>query len=136
MTRTVRALAAALAVAACVATTSPGASSLASLQLPTHRDLGGGPTALLTAQLVEEGGCVYATSTEGRSVPVWPTGYRLDGSEIKKGDQTVASLGSSAKLGGGGYDASQLDFLRTLMDSPLPTTCQASNYWLVTEVVP
>jgi hypothetical protein len=41
--------------------------------LPTHRDLGGGPTALLTAHLVEEGGCVYATSIDppsDRWVPV------------------------------------------------------------------
>lgn len=129
----------ALLLLGCDATPSrPQPSVIPGSALPTHRNLGGGPAALLTATLIEDGGCVYATteSPAGRWLPIWPSGYRRDGQAIKEGNNVVASVSAVAKLGGGEYHASQLDFLRTLLESPIPVSCQASEYWLVTEVVP
>jgi hypothetical protein len=106
--------------------------------LPTHKGLSGGPAALLTATLVADGGCVYASSTDptGRWLPIWPLGFQLDGQSIKNGSDVVAVISGVVKLGGGEYHASQVDFFRTLLTSPIPDACQSDEYWLVTEVIP
>ena len=82
--------------------------------------------------------CVYATSNPpaGRWLPIWPGGFDRDGQSIKDGHTVVASIGTVVKLGGGEYHASEMNFLRTLLISPIPDVCPASEYWLVMEVVP
>jgi hypothetical protein len=123
-------------VAAALLSTSCGPSSVGGL--PTHRDLGGGPAALLTGTLILEGSCLYAVGSEttGRWLPVWPPNFGLAGDVVMDGTRPVARVGDVVKLGGGEYAGHSSDFLRTLMDGDVPAECQHGAYWLVTEVVP
>jgi hypothetical protein len=105
--------------------------------LPSHKDLDAYPAALLTAELVVDGDCVFATNAEsgGRWLPIWPAGYSLENGVISDRDGPIARIGEGVKLGGGEYHASQSEFVQTLLVVPIPPSCQGGDYWLVSEVV-
>ena len=105
--------------------------------LPSHKDLSSYPAALLTAELVLDGECVFAANAEagGRWLPIWPNGYSLADGEISDRDGPIARIGDRVKLGGGEYHDSQFEFLRTLLVVPVPASCRGGDYWLVADVV-
>jgi hypothetical protein len=105
--------------------------------LPTHRDLDAYPAALLTADLVMDGECVFATNgkTGGRWLPIWPSGYSVANGVISDRDGPVARIGESVELGGGEYHDSRFDFVQTLLVVPIPSSCRGGDYWLVSDVL-
>ena len=106
--------------------------------LPTHRDLGGGPTALVEMQLVEDGGCIFGQSDDpaGRWLIVWPSGFRREGQQIVGSNGAVAILGEKASLTGGEYHANQLGFVESLLDTGSSIQCKSDEYFLATAVGP
>jgi hypothetical protein len=105
--------------------------------LPAHKDLSGYPAALLTAELVVEGECLFADSTEsaGRWLPIWPKGFALQDGVLTDPNGRVAAIGDTVKLGGGEYHDSDFDFVQTMLVVPVPASCRGGDYWLVSEVV-
>jgi hypothetical protein len=103
--------------------------------LISHRGLNGGPAALLEATLTRVGTCIYGENNDGEWLLVWPSGFRIQGDDIKNGSgSTVAAMGRKARLGGGEYHDSQYGFLRTLLNADVPSECRSKEYWLVTSV--
>lgn len=107
------------------------------IRLPTHRDLGGGPTALMFGRLVQENECLYVASYRSgeRHLVIWPQGSSLDGQGSAAvvtvpGVGPVAAVGEPIQLGGGEYGPDQLEFLRTLLDNEIPEQCVGGRYWL------
>ena len=105
--------------------------------LPSHKDLPGYPAALLTAELVFDGECLFADSTEsaGRWLPIWPRGFALHDRVLTDLNGRVAAIGDTMKLGGGEYHDSDFDFVQTMLVVPIPASCRGGDYWLVSEVV-
>ena len=120
---------------------SPAVSAPSAAALPTHRDLGGGPTALFRGTLAHEGACLFAEggSGTGRELLIWPAGFTLRAGSpdavLDSAGSPVASVGAQISVGGGEYHQTDYAFLRTLMTSDVPAECQGGNYWLVTQVV-
>ena len=107
--------------------------------LPTHRDLGEGPPAVLEGTLVLANECLLAQGAQGsgRWLVVWPSGFSLRGDVIVDGrGQPMASVGLAVRLVGGEYHESQYEFLRTLMQRDVPDACRGGDYWLAVEVLP
>jgi hypothetical protein len=105
--------------------------------LPTHRDLGGGPTALLSVDLEAAGACVYGVAPDGsgRWLIIWPAGFGLrDGLIVDGSGSERATIGESVQLTGGEYHATQFDFIQSLLESPPDPSCTADEYFLATEV--
>jgi hypothetical protein len=132
MIRTARTGFAAVALAAVLGSCAwPPDSSL-----PTHNDLNGYPAALLEANLVREGNCLYAIQgSDLRWLPIWPSRFILSDDAVVNGGSQVASVGDVVKLAGGEYHDTQYDFLRTLMPAEVPAECRSAEYWLVSEVI-
>ena len=75
-------------------------------EFPRHSMWGGGPTALLEGELVDQDGCIR-TRGEGGATVVWPPGYSLqlhDGRPEVHGGGHVVGIGVSVRMGGGWYD--------------------------------
>jgi hypothetical protein len=125
-------------VAAGIFTASCGVASSSRGGLPTHNDLNAYPMALLAATLVRDGECVVVQRADpsGRWLPIWPSGFSLNGDAVMNGSVQVAKVGESVKLVGGEYHESQYDFLFTIMPVDVPADCRGGEYWLVGQVVP
>lgn len=102
--------------------------------LPTHREFSGtvgSPAAATEGLLVAEGGCLYLDDGVARLLPIWPTGYWLDGATLKQGSQEIAKIGVRVRLAGGSYQ--QLADFADLLVTPLPASCSGNGYWLVAD---
>jgi hypothetical protein len=128
-----------VAVALLVSLSAAACSSpVAGFKLPIHRDLDSYPAALLEATLTRDGECLYAVGRDGteRWLPIWPSGFFLDGEVVMKGTERIAAIGDRVRLGGGEYPANDYAFVRTLMTADLSKACRDGRYWLVGEIVP
>ena len=103
--------------------------------LPTHVGFNGGPTALLSGQLVQVDECLYIDTPSGRDLLIWPPGFGLvEDGVVVGGGRPVAKVGQPITVGGGEYQARDYAFLRTRMSNDVPASCRDNRFWLVIEV--
>ena len=102
----------------------------AGYDFPRHSWWGGGPAALLSGTLVEEGGCIRVQGAFGTDTVVWPARYSLrlrDGGLQVSGDGRTAHLGSTVALAGGEYGTAD-----ELESTTGETTRCPAPYWATT----
>jgi hypothetical protein len=103
--------------------------------LPTHVGFNGGPTALMSGQLVEVDGCLYIETPSGPDLLIWPPSFALvEDGVVVGGGRPVARVGQPITVGGGEYQARDYDFLRTRMSNDVPAHCRDGRFWLVISV--
>jgi hypothetical protein len=108
----------------------------AQVGLVTHRDLGGGPAAIVGGTLGIDQGCVVFESVDGLAIPMWPPGttaWDVDGVIViaDRAGTGAARVGENAFFGGGtDYPRS---FVNEIADAPVPPACdrQAATYMLI-----
>jgi hypothetical protein len=125
-----------LVVAAFATLTISGGCEPGPTNLPTHRDLGGGPTAILIGALVDIGGCIFIVTDDApqRWLVIWPSGFERRDQVIVNRGAPVASIGGKVALGGGEYHANRRDFVESLLVKGSSIGCAADDYWLATKV--
>ncbi len=105
-----------------------------SVRVVTHRDLGGGPAAIVGGRLVVTGDCL-AFSWDGAApqTAVWPRGvsvWEVDGeTAVARDGVTIATVGRDAYFEGGmDYAAAGL---RGIADPSTLDACPAARYMLI-----
>jgi hypothetical protein len=101
------------------------------------------PTALLSAQLVERSGCLFATDGKDRWLLLWPEGYSArtepDGrvQVVNEDGWGIGTVGEPLSVGGGetnpievGGNAAADEWAQGLTGQRTPTAC-GHLYWLV-----
>jgi hypothetical protein len=108
------------------------------VRLVTHRDLGGGPGAIVGGRLVIENDCLAFEWIGGGEpqVAVWPRAasvWEVDGTTVvAAAGRVVAAVGQESFFGGG------MDYTRAgildVADAPIPDECLADRYMLITDL--
>lgn len=131
----------AVAVASC-GDGSPAGSHVvpSAVRIATHRDLGGGPGAIVGGRLTIVNGCLAFEWIGGgeSQVAVWPRGasvWEVDGETVVAGSGKVAAVVGGEAFFGGGMDFT-FQALRDLVDTPIPAECQADSYMLINDLDP
>jgi hypothetical protein len=118
-------LAAALLFSSCAATSN----------LPVHRNMGGGPAALIEGTLALEGDCLVIIDPLGDvRLPIWPESFRVVGKDLFDGPTVVGRVGGPIAVVGGEYGPDEQAYVQSLMTNELPDGCQPALFWLVTEM--
>jgi hypothetical protein len=121
------------AVAAVVAVACSGTSGQ---QLPAHHLGDTAPAATQDGVLTTDGTCVLLEAPVAQLwTVIWPPGYTLNGSAVRSSSGAAATLGIKTTLSGGEYKQNQYDFVRSLMDQDLPSSCRTHDFWLATGIV-
>ena len=107
----------------------------ANVGIVTHRDLGGGPAAIVGGTLAVDGGCVVIRSPDGLAIPMWPPGTTacvVDGVlVIADRAGNVAARQSDEAFFGGGTDYPR-SFVDDINDAPIPAACdRQATYMLI-----
>lgn len=107
----------------------------ANIGIVTHRDLGGGPAAIVGGRLGIDQGCVVIRSRDGLAIPMWPPGttaWEVDGVlVIADRAGTVAARQSEEVFFGGGTDYPR-SFVDEINDAPIPAACdRQATYMLI-----
>jgi hypothetical protein len=107
----------------------------AQVGIVTHRDLGGGPAAIIGGTLGIDQGCVVIRSPDGIAIPMWPPGttaWDVDGVlVIADRAGTVAARQSDEAFFGGGTDYPR-SFVHEIADAPIPPACdRQATYMLI-----
>jgi hypothetical protein len=119
------------------AAVAPSGSAMANVYLPTYRPMDSVPEAEIGGTLVEDDGCLWLEHAEGRALPLWPPGSRIE----QDGNRLLVrnSGGARAEVvgGGGGYGPEKYDFVVELIGEEIPESCGGDGfYWLVYGVRP
>ena len=98
------------------------------------------PVAQIRGRLVEDGGCLWIEQSEGRVLPLWPPGSRIE----REGTSLVVvnSGGARAEVGtevigvGGEYGGpGGLDVVFEAIGEEVPEACRGDDsYWLAYDV--
>jgi hypothetical protein len=106
----------------------------ANVGIVTHRDLGGGPAAIVGGTLGIDQGCVVIHSSDGLAIPIWPPGtaaWDVDGVLViadRLGNVGVR-LGEEAFFGGGtDYPRSAVE---DIADAPVPAACDRQVTFMI-----
>lgn len=107
----------------------------AQVGIVTHRNLGGGPAAIVGGTLRIDAGCVVFESVDGLAIPMWPPGttaWEVDGVVVitDLAGAIAAREGQEAFFGGGtDYPRS---FVDEIADAPIPPACdRQATYMLI-----
>lgn len=120
------------------ASSSP-APAATEVYLPVYGPLENVPEGLLTGRLVEDDGCLWIENSDGRALPMWPSGSRIerDGTSLAVVNTggARAVVGTQVVAGGGGYSPRQYDFVVELIGEQVPDACRGEDsYMLVYDV--
>lgn len=114
---------------------SPPASAATEVYLPIYGPLDSVPEALLTGRLVEDDGCLWIENDDGRALPMWPSGSRIerDGTSLAVVNTggARAVVGTQVVAGGGGYGPAQYDFVLELIGEQVPDACRGEDSYLL-----
>jgi hypothetical protein len=125
-------------ILAVAAACSQSGSDPAGLFLPTYRPMNSAPTALLEGTLVEDDGCLWIETDNGRHLMLWPEASSVldgDGQRAVRNDGDVAIVGTRVSAGGGEYGTEHYEFVVELIGRDVPEPCRTSGkYWLCREV--
>ncbi len=111
-----------------------GMSALADVYLPTYRPGDTLPEALIGGRLVLDDGCLWLEHQEGRVLPLWPSGSRLEqvGDTVvvvQHGGRARAEVGTDVVGGGGGYGPEHYDFVVEMIGEEIPPACRGEDYY-------
>jgi hypothetical protein len=108
--------------------------------LPTYHPMDGLPVAQIRGRLVEDNGCLWIEIAEGRVLPLWPPGSRIerDGTSliVANNDGARAEVGTEVIGGGGEFGGpGHLDVVFEAIGEEVPDRCRGDDaYWLVYDV--
>jgi hypothetical protein len=110
------------------------ASAVAEVYLPTYRPMEIVPLAVVGGRLVLDDGCLWLEHEEGRVLPLWPRGSRVeqDGDTlvvVQHGGRARAEVGTDVLGGGGGYGPEEYDFVVELIGEEIPPACRGDDHY-------
>ena len=110
------------------------------LYLPTYHPMDAIPVAQIRGRLVEDNGCIWIDQSDGRVLPLWPRGSRIE----REGTSLIvvnsggaqAGVGTEVIGGGGEYGGpGHLDVVFEAIGEEVPEACRGDDsYWLVYDV--
>ena len=121
-------------IGGCIGQPQGSAVTRARVGLVTHRDLGGGPTAIVGGTLGIDQGCVVIRSPDGLAIPMWPPGttaWDVDGVLViaDRAGNVAARQGEEAFFGGGtDYPRSFVDEIK---DAAIPAACDRQAIYML-----
>lgn len=98
------------------------------------------PAGETRGRLVEEDGCLWIDHDDGRMLPLWPPGSRIerDGTSlvVVNSGGARAVVGTEVYAGGGQYgDPERYDLVVEAIGEEVPSGCRGNDsYWLVYDV--
>ena len=110
--------------------------------LPRYHPMDALPAAEIRGRLVEDDGCLWIEGPDGRVVPLWPPGSRIerDGASlvVVNSGGARAVVGTEVVGGGGEYGGpGHLDVVFEAIGEEVPDRCRGDDhYWLVYDVRP
>lgn len=131
-----------LALGGCQPAGAPSDRSSAPIEPSTvhvlHHTLtpeGGVPTGIAEGRWKDDGGCLRLDGEVVDYVVLIPAGWTVSDVGILTAEgQYAGRIGDLVRLGGGAL-GSPSEAAR-LSDAPIPPACEASDYWLVSELAP
>jgi hypothetical protein len=119
----------------CIGQPQGSAVKRAQVGIVTHRNLGGGPAAIVGGKLRIDAGCVVFDSLDGLAIPMWPPGttaWEVDGVVVITDPAgVVAAREGEGAFFGGGTDYPR-SFVDEIADAPIPPACDRQvTYMLI-----
>lgn len=118
---------------------SPTATPPAEVYLPTYCPMDLLPAGEIRGRLVDDDGCVWIDQADGRMLPLWPPGSRIerDGTSVVvvNSGGARAVVGTEVHGGGGEFGQGDYDLVVQTIGEEVSEACRGSDvYWLVYDV--
>lgn len=117
---------------------SPTAPS-AEVYLPTYCPMDQLPAGETRGHLVEADGCLWIDHADGRMLPLWPPGSRIERDGpllvVLNSGGARAVVGTEVYGGGGEFGQGDYDLVVETIGDEVPEACRGNDsYWLVYDV--
>ena len=124
-----------VAVGGCGLPPAGAAVERADVAIITHRNLGGGPAAIVGGSIRASDGCLVMDTADGVAIPSWPEGttvWWVDGKlVVADAFGKVAATEREEAFFGGGTDYT-LNAVEEIADRPIPDACvRTATYMLI-----